>query len=76
MAFHRSSLAGTLWPYPLVLTALRVPQAVDHVVSNLDVRTLLEHVSIWSSEIAVIDARVSIEARDFQSEGCTVFNAL
>jgi hypothetical protein len=30
----------------------------------------------WSSEIAIIDARVSIEARDFQSEECTVFNAL
>lgn len=63
-----------------VLTAPRVPQAVDHVEQY---QTLMSGHYYWStfqygpsSEIAIIDARVSIEARDFQSEGCTGFNAL
>jgi hypothetical protein len=68
LAFHRTSLAETLQPSPHdTVVNCKSPQAVDHVVSNFDVRTLLEHVSIWSSEIAVIDARVSTEARRFKA---------
>jgi hypothetical protein len=42
-------------------------EPVDHVVSNFDVRRLLEHVSIWSNEIVIIEARVSTEARAFRA---------
>jgi hypothetical protein len=71
--FHPASLAETLsrlWPsghqaiLSSVLPNCKRPPGVDHVVSNFDVRTLLEHVSIRSSEIIIIDARVSTEARE------------
>jgi hypothetical protein len=42
----------------------KVRQPVDHVVSNFDVQSLLEHVSIWINEIVIIDARVSTAARE------------